>query len=144
MTKKVAERIAGKELVLAAELADKVYNPSDAEERKGRLQYRSIAKEGLVSVTVYYTQPYEVMESHPDKSTLEWVATDYEVQQAPSTRGRKPQKYAISASTCIPFDLYEYIKIESIKRGISWSALVSSILCTYAKDFFEKKDGKNA
>lgn len=144
MTKKDAERIAGKELVLDAELADKVYNPNDREERKGRLQYRSIAKEGLVSVNVYYTQPYEVMKSHPDKSTLEWVATDYEVLQAPSNRGRKPQKYAISASTCIPFDLYEYIKIESIKRGISWSSLVSSMLCTYAKDFFSKEDGINA
>lgn len=144
MTKQEVEKIAGKELVIAAELAEKVYNPNEREERRGRFQYQSIAKKGLVSVIVYYNQPYETMKSHPDKSKLDWVAVDYEVQKAPSKRGRKPQRYAVSASTCIPFDLYEYIKIESIKKGLSWSALASSILCSYAKKYLEGGDSLNA
>lgn len=143
MTKEEAERIAGKTLVSDAEAADKVYNPNDREERKGLFQYRSVAKEDLLSVIVYYTQSFETMKNHPDKSSLKWVGIDYEVQKAPSRRGRKPQKYAVSAATCIPFDLYEYIKIESINRGISWSSLVSSILCSYAKKYLNQKDGKN-
>lgn len=144
MTKEEAERIAGKTLVSDAEAADKVYNPNDREERKGLFQYRSIAKKDLMSVIVYYTQSFETMKTHPDKSTLKWVGVDYEVQEAPSKRGRKPQRYAVSAATCIPYDLYEYIKIEGINRGVSFSSLVSRILYSYVEKYLKQKDGKNA